>query len=89
MMAGVKTSGRGKYTVAGYTGHDEYEALYIASAPAGSAQENLRDLNRKGYRSERPWHETPQPVFEAMVADVPAQTVKRRAKTQKKNDFSK
>ena len=87
MMAGVKTSGRGKYTVAGYTGHDEYEALYIASAPAGSAQENLRDLNRKGYRSERPWHETPQPVFETMVADVPAQTVKRRAKTQKKRGF--
>ena len=87
MMAGVKASGRGKYTAAGYTGHDETSVLYIAGAPAGSAQENLRDLNRRGYRSERPWHETPQPVFETMVTDAPLQPVKRRTKTRKKRGF--
>ena len=36
--------------------------LYIADVPAGSAQENLRDLNRPGYRSDRPWRDEPDPV---------------------------
>lgn len=68
-MAGARAarSERSRYTSAGYV-HDR-PSLYIASVPAGSAQENLRDLNRRGYdpgeyRSERPWRDAPQPVFE-------------------------
>lgn len=38
--------------------------MYIADVPAGSAQDDLRDLNRAGYRSERPWNDAPDPVFE-------------------------
>ena len=50
---------RGRYVSAGYAekrtrpAADERE-LYISADPAGSARENLRDLNRAGYRSERP-----------------------------------
>ena len=49
---------RGKYSQAGYAG-EESRPLYIADIPAGSLQDELRDYNRTGYRSERPWNETP------------------------------
>lgn len=69
-MAGAykARSARGRYSQAGYARGEE---LYIADVPAGSAQDELRDYNRAGYRSERPWHETPAPVFEA-AAPAPA-----------------
>ena len=85
MMASVKATSRGRYTAAGYTGRAERD-LYIAAAPAGSAQDNLLDFNRKGYRSERPWNETPEPLFEQEKA-VPQPAKKRRSKTQKKSFF--
>jgi cell division protein FtsB len=81
MMAGVKTANRARYTSAGYVRREERE-LYIARAQAGSAQDNLRDLNRVGYRSERPWNEAPQPVFES-AAEVVQAPVKRRTKKQR------
>lgn len=55
---------RGKYSQAGYAEGEE-RTMYIADVPAGSAQDALRDRNRPGYRSERPWNETPAPVFES------------------------
>ena len=66
MMTGTRTTrvSRGRYVSAGYAekrtrpAADERE-LYISADPAGSARENLRDLNRAGYRSERPWRDTP------------------------------
>lgn len=66
LMAGAykARSARGRYSQAGYVGSDE-RTLYIAGVPAGSAQDALRDHNRAGYRSERPWHETPAPMFES------------------------
>lgn len=72
-MAGAykARSARGRYSQAGYAGNED-RTLYIADVPAGSAQDELRDYNRAGYRSERPWNETPAPVFEAAEA-VPAQ----------------
>ena len=68
-MAGAykARSARGRYSQAGYAGNED-RTLYIADVPAGSAQDELRDYNRAGYRSERPWHETPAPVFEAAEA---------------------
>lgn len=64
LMASAKTgsASRGRYTSAGYNGEQERE-LYISAVPAGSAQDNLRDFNRAGYRSARPWNEGPQPAF--------------------------
>ena len=61
-MTGTRTMrvSRGRYVSAGYAekrtrpAADERE-LYISADPAGSARENLRDLNRAGYRSERQW----------------------------------
>ena len=72
-MAGAyrARSARGRYSQAGYAGNED-RTLYIADVPAGSAQDELRDYNRAGYRSERPWNETPGPVFEAAEA-APAQ----------------
>lgn len=52
--------------------------MYIADVPAGSAQDSLRDLNRAGYRSERPWRETPSPVFEEEAPAAPVRSAKRR-----------
>ena len=74
LMAGAykARSARGRYSQAGYAGNED-RTLYIADVPAGSAQDELRDYNRAGYRSERPWNETPAPVFEAAEA-VPAPT---------------
>ena len=73
LMAGAykARSARSRYSQAGYAGNED-RTLYIADVPAGSAQDELRDYNRAGYRSERPWHETPAPVFEAAEA-APAQ----------------
>lgn len=86
MMASVKMTSRGKYTSAGYIGRNPERNLYIASSVAGGAQDNLRDFNRKGYRSERPWNETPDPFFEQDEVKVqPAP--KRRTKVQKKSFF--
>ena len=66
-------AGRGRYVSAGYAEKRERAAksekeLYIAADPAGSARENLRDLNRTGYRSERPWRETPDPALQKPAA---------------------
>ena len=71
-MAGAykARSARGRYSQAGYAGNED-RTLYIADVPAGSMQDELRDFNRAGYRSERPWNETPAPVFETAEA-VPA-----------------
>lgn len=82
LMAGAykARSARGKYSSAGYVDAPDRQ-LYIAGVPAGSAQDNLRDLNRPGYRSERPWHDSPAPVFESeapAVAAPSAPVVRRR-----------
>ena len=77
MMAGAKPV-RGRYAAAGYRAEGKKNAgrqeearsgkreceLYIADVPAGSPQDSLRDLNRPGYRSERPWREEAPPLFE-------------------------
>ena len=77
---------RGKYTTAGYA-HGQ-PSLYIASVPAGSPQENLRDLNRRGYgtgyRSERPWREEPVLSYEESAQALPV----TRTKPQRRPDFS-
>ena len=73
---------RGKYSQAGYAG-EESRPLYIADIPAGSLQDELRDYNRAGYRSERPWNETPYPVFEGGEVAAPA----LRRKRVKKQSF--
>jgi hypothetical protein len=76
---------RASYSRAGYAGEyriQEENELYIASEPAGSAQDELRDYNRVGYRSERPWNETPVPVFEAEAAAVSAPSVGKRVRQE-------
>lgn len=70
MMTSTKNarSSRGRYVSAGYASKEKKEQgaqLYIASEPAGSARDNLRDMNKAGYRTERPWRDTPTPVFES------------------------
>ena len=67
---------RGKYSQAGYVGQ-ENRPLYIADVPAGSMQDELRDYNRAGYRSERPWNEAPYPAFEGGEVAVPVVRRKR------------
>ena len=83
-MAGTykARSMRGKYSQAGYAG-EENRPLYIADVPAGSAQDELRDFNRAGYRSERPWNETPYPAFEG--AQTAAAPVVRRKRAKQKS----
>jgi len=71
---------RGKYSAAGYV-REEDHPLYIADIPAGSLQDDLRDYNRAGYRSERPWNETPYPVFES--GETAAPVVRRKRAKQK------
>ena len=71
---------RGKYSQAGYVG-EENRPLYIADVPAGSPQDELRDYNRAGYRSERPWNETPYPAFES--GETAAPVVRRKRVKQK------
>ena len=80
IMAGAAGNNRAKkYTYAGYQSERAENDLYIARDPAGSAQDNLRDLNKKGYQADRPWNETPEPLFETMRAEQPA-----KAETKKK-----
>ena len=73
-MTGTR-SARGRYSAAGYRhAYTEQEKeqgeLYIASVPAGSAQDELRDFNRAGYQAERPWRQTPEPLFEQGTASM-------------------
>ena len=86
MMAGAKQANRARYTSAGYVARREGE-LYIARTQAGSAQERLRDLNRRGYRSERPWNDTPVPAFETGAEQVFEQAPVRQQKKKKKKSF--
>ncbi len=74
---------RGKYSQAGYVGGED-RPLYIADVPAGSMQDELRDYNRAGYRSDRPWNETPYPAFEGGEAAAP---VVRRKRVKQKSLF--
>ena len=82
-MAGAMKarSVRGRYTAAGYS---HAQQMYIARVPAGSAQDELLDFNRKGYQavSDRPWRDTPVPAFEgaAVARPAPQQRVRRRVK---------
>lgn len=86
-MAGATGNNRaGKYTYAGYAAQQEENDLYIAKDPAGSAQDNLRDLNKKGYQTERPWNETPEPLFETKKAQPPK--YKAAPAKQKKRTFA-
>lgn len=82
-MAGAKTAAsRGRYTAAGYRQHSEAE-LYISDVPAGSAQDNLRDLNQLGYRAGR--EDTPAPVLTKPQAPRPARPEpKRKAGTMER-----
>ena len=82
LMAGTykARSVRGKYSAAGYVGQ-ESRPLYSADGPAGSAQDELRDFNRAGYRSDRPWNETPYPAFEGVETAAPV--VRRKRVKQK------
>ena len=88
LMAGARAERklRGRYTTAGYA-HGQ-PSLYIASVPAGSPQENLRDLNRRGYgtgyRSERPWREEPVLSYEQTVQAQPIS----RTRPPRRPDFS-
>lgn len=87
-MTGTRNA-RGRYSAAGYTNartEQEKGELYIASVPAGSAQEELRDLNRVGYQAERPWRQTPAPLFEQDAAEAASEpsagTGVRRGRTR-------
>ena len=79
---------RGRYVSAGYAekrtrpAADERE-LYISADPAGSARENLRDLNRTGYRSERPWRDTPDPALQKAVPETQRRAPARKAAARK------
>ena len=85
-MAGAykARSARGRYSQAGYAGEDERQ-LYIAQVPAGSAQDELRDYNKTGYRSEQPWNETPYPAFETVHAAQTAAPAVVRKRVKKKS----
>lgn len=77
----VAYKARAKYTSAGYMAREGQKAedkLYIQPVPAGSKQEDLVDLNRLGYRAERPWRDTPDPLFE-QPPEKAAQTKKAAA----------
>ena len=76
---------RGKYSQAGYVSGED-RPLYIADVPAGSAQDELRDYNRAGYRSERPWNETPYPAFEGGETAAPV-VRRKRVKQQSLLDY--
>ena len=88
IMTGTKTmrASHGRYVSAGYAQRQakpEEKDLYIADDPAGSARENLRDLNKTGYRAERPWHDPPDPALQREVPPRQATvktTVRRTAK---------
>ena len=90
MMTGTRTMrvSRGHYVSAGYAekrtrpAADERE-LYISADPAGSARENLRDLNRAGYRSERPWRDTPDPALQKAAPETQRRAPARKAAARK------
>ncbi|MFR5795753.1 MAG: hypothetical protein ACLUI3_09570 [Christensenellales bacterium] len=85
MMTGTRTMrvSRGRYVSAGYAekrtrpAADERE-LYISADPAGS-RENLRDLNRTGYRSEQPWRDTPDPALQKATPETQRRAPARKA----------
>ena len=89
-MTGTRTTrvSRGRYVSAGYAekrarpAADERE-LYISADPAGSARENLRDLNRAGYRSERPWRDTPDPALQTAAPETQRRAPARKAAARK------
>ncbi|MBR2942098.1 MAG: hypothetical protein IKB82_01740 [Clostridia bacterium] len=91
MMAGAGEAARKKNAYAGYAKEaadrsEEYD-LYIAREAAGSSQDNLRDLNKRGYRTDRPWNDTddtPTPLFETPVYKAAPKTGKK----QKKKTFT-
>ena len=87
-MAGAykARSVRGKYSQAGYAGGEDHQ-MYIAKVPAGSLQDELLDYNRSGYRSERPWNETPYPVFEPAVEQAVPVAPRKRTKKQSWMDY--
>ena len=90
MMTGTRTMrvSRGRYVSAGYAekrtrpAADERE-LYISADPAGSARENLRDLNRTGYRSERPWRDTPDPALQTAAPKTQRRAPARKTAARK------
>ena len=90
MMTETRTMrvSRGRYVSAGYAekrtrpAADERE-LYISADPAGSARENLRDLNRTGYRSERPWRDTPDPALQKAAPETQRRAPARKAAARK------
>ncbi|MBQ2990708.1 MAG: hypothetical protein IJD60_05400 [Clostridia bacterium] len=86
-MAGAKgaRSVRGKYSAAGYDGKRE-EQMYISDVPAGSAQDKLYDLNKKGYRTERPWND--ESILE-MEANSGAAAVEHKRRVEKKTFVDK
>ena len=88
LMAGTykARATRGKYSQAGYVRDTN---LYIADVPAGSLQDDLRDYNRAGYRSARPWNETPDPVFEAVQAAETAAPVVRHKRVRQQSFLDK
>ena len=82
LMAGIRRA-RGRYSAGGYM-HEQNrqereqtqeKPMYISSVPAGSAQDALRDYNRAGYQAERPWRETPEPLFEQAADGAAAQPI--------------
>lgn len=89
LMAGTGAARvkRNQYTTAGYTNGKQSPRLYVAGEPAGSAAENLRDLNLPGYRIERPWHDTPDPYFEGETIARPAYTPVKKRQTKHKGDW--
>lgn len=86
LMTNAKNT-RGKYTASGYrhSTQGEEKPLYIARVPAGSPQEELIDHNLPGYRVERPWRETPTPLFETgdEQAAAPKQAPRARRAPQR------
>ena len=76
---------RSRYSYAGYAYGEERSderELYIAQVPAGSAQDDLRDYNRAGYRSQRPWNDE---AFSAVPAGgVAAAQAPKAAPVRKK-----
>ena len=82
---GMNSASRGQYASSGST--DERE-MYIADVPAGSAQDNLRDLNRIGYRA--PWTESPRPAFEGGdAAELGAAPAPQKAGRRKANLYER
>lgn len=86
-MSGAKAA-RGRYTSAGYKKSQDTAGLYIQDVPAGSPQEEMRDLNRVGYRASRPWNEASMPLFEGETAAAGGETVCAPRKRRKQGFFA-